>query len=363
MIDPTIRQRVEQLARTAAHRTQAVDYDALFERLCRAATSPRLAERLAGARSERWAGAAPTWEAPDTVRAASALPVDMIGIDGSQIYPADRGMALWAYVQAVAYRKQCAPLFESQLYDLGADETGISPDLAATAENLRAMTNAWRTLLEMRLAHLAAERHPGVAVFFDNGLLPWLSVAGQNTDAHLRAYLADLLAIRPGLIAGVISGPQSRLFARLIHLVEAETLAEGIVDPGGVRDALLMRHILEIGERSALFTHSSPRNEIFYQEGAGVCFFFLRIDRQEVVRVEIPEWIARDEMAVDVVQATVLEDARSTGYSYVLTQAHWNATVPAEVGQQLQNVAAAVYLQETGTFAEAPSAKRRMKRA
>jgi hypothetical protein len=351
MIDPTIRQKAEQAAYAAAERAREVDLDDWLQRLYAAGRSPLLQQRLELAKAHRWAGALPTWEPVDFVHSSNAEALDVIGIDGSQIYPQDRNPVLWTYIQAVAYRKQFAPLFESQFVDIGSElarTSQISGELNENRDGLAALTNTWRTLLEMRLARVAGERYPDGLILLDNGLLPWLSVSGHSAQRHLQEYLGDLCAIRPGLVAGVISGPQSRLLSRLIALIEAQTVERGVGEKYGVLDIILMRYALNAGERSALFLHCSPRNDVFLRSGTGVHFFFLRVNNQEIVRVEIPEWVASDPTLVDVAQASILADARMTGYSYVLSQAHRHAVIPADVAQTVQSRSLACYWQTLG---------------
>jgi hypothetical protein len=216
-------------------------------------------------------------------------------------------------------------------------------------------------MLEMRMACGAAQVYPGEVVLLDNGLLPWLSVGGASARRRLQEYLDLLLALRPGLVAGVISGPQSRLLARLINLVEAETIEQGLQEHHEVADSVLMRRLLRPGERSALFLHGSPRNQVFQDAaGAGVYLFFLRINEQEIARVEIPAWIAEDPRLVDSIHATVLADSQPIGYSYVLSQAHQHVTIPFDLADVLHASARACYWAETGQLYFA-SAKNQMK--
>jgi len=56
MIDPTIRQKVEQAARAAAERVREVDLDDWLQRLYAASRSPILQQRLELAKVHRWAG-------------------------------------------------------------------------------------------------------------------------------------------------------------------------------------------------------------------------------------------------------------------------------------------------------------------
>ncbi len=351
MLDPTLRKQVERAAHNAAQRTGDTNPTDWLERLVIAAQSPNLADRIALARSHRWAGAIPSWEAVDTAKITNATHLPAVGIDGSQVYPDQRSAVKWAYIQSVGYRTGYSPLFACQFVDIGeqiSNGDGLWADELVENDELMGLTNAWRTLLEMRQGRDAAIQHPGSLVLFDNGLLPWLSVSGATADRQLKEYLDNLAAIRPGLVAGYISGPQSRLLARLIHLSEAKTVEDGMTECSGVLDQTIMRQALQPGERSALFLHGSPRNQVFQDIGAGVYFFFLKVNKQEVARVEIPAWMAEDPRVVDTVHATALADARSTGYPYVLAQAHNQVVITGEVATQLRNVAETVYMQETG---------------
>lgn len=351
MIDPTLRQQVEQAARLAAQRARQVDIDDWLERLKAAARSPGLAERVSIAQGHRWAGAIPTREPVGLAKSADAQPVESVGIDGSQIYPLDRSPILWAYIQAVAYRMQRPPLFESQFVDISteiAQGGSQALELLENRDELITLTNAWRTLLEMRMACGAAQVYPGEVILLDNGLLPWLSVGGSSAHRRLNEYLDLFLTLRPGLVAGVISGPQSRLLARLVNLAEAETVEQGIKDGHDIADSVLMRRLLRPGERSALFLHGSPRNKMFQDHDAGIYFFFLRVNKQEIARVEIPAWLAEDPRLVDSIHASVLADARLTGYSYVLSQAHQHVTVPFDLADVLHASARACYWAQSG---------------
>ncbi len=123
-----------------------------------------------------------------------------------------------------------------------------------------------------------------------------------------------------------------------------------------------MRQLLQPGERSALFLHGSPRNKVFQDHGAGVYFFFLRVNEQEIARIEIPAWLAEEPRLLDSIHASVLADARSTGYSYVLSQAHQHVTVPFDLADVLHASARACYWTEAGQLNFA-STKNQMKEA
>ena len=209
MIDPTLRQQVEQAARLAAQRIRQVDVDDWLERLKAAASAPGLAERVSIAQGHRWAGAIPTCEPVNLAKQPGGEVVEAVGIDGSQIYPLDRSPILWAYIQAVAYRMQRPPLFESQFVDIGteiAQGGSQALELLENRDELVTLTNAWRTLLEMRMACGAAQVYPGEVILLDNGLLPSLSAGGSSDPRRVNECSKWRVPVRAGRVVGAASG-------------------------------------------------------------------------------------------------------------------------------------------------------------
>ena len=96
----------------------------------------------------------------------------------------------------------------------------------------------------------------------------------------------------------------------------------------GVRDRDLLANVLAAGERSALFTSQSSIVEKHYG-GHWVYFFYLRVD-DEIARVEIPQWVARDENLLGLAHSLVLDQCRrGQGYPVALAEAHEQAVVTA----------------------------------
>jgi GNAT superfamily N-acetyltransferase len=94
----------------------------------------------------------------------------------------------------------------------------------------------------------------------------------------------------------------------------------------GVRDRDLFASILAEGERSALFTSQSSIVEKHYG-GQWVYFFYIRVD-DEIARVELPQWAARDENLLELTHALVLDQCRrGQGYPVALSEAHEQAVV------------------------------------
>ena len=105
---------------------------------------------------------------------------------------------------------------------------------------------------------------------------------------------------------------------------------------GLMTDADLFRHVLEPGERSAVFLARSrmflrpqePREPPWYdREGHTVAFFYLRLE-DEVARVELPLWAAEDPARVELLHAALLDQSgKGPGYPVVLQEAHEQAVI------------------------------------
>ena len=94
----------------------------------------------------------------------------------------------------------------------------------------------------------------------------------------------------------------------------------------GVQDRELFSNLLGQGERSAVFITQSSVVEKHYGVHQ-VYFFYLRVD-DEIARMEIPKWVAKDENLLNLVHSLVLDQCRrGQGYPVVLSEAHEQAVV------------------------------------
>ena len=94
----------------------------------------------------------------------------------------------------------------------------------------------------------------------------------------------------------------------------------------GVQDRELFINLLGQGERSALFISQSSIVQKRYGEHR-VYFFYLRLD-DEIARVEIPQWVAKDEGLLNLTHSLILDQCqRGLGYPVALSEAHEKAVV------------------------------------
>lgn len=94
----------------------------------------------------------------------------------------------------------------------------------------------------------------------------------------------------------------------------------------GVQDRELFFNLLGHGERSALFMSQSSVVEKHYGPH-WIYFFYLRVD-DEIARVEIPQWVARDANRLNLAHTLILDQCRrGQGYPVALSEAHEQAVV------------------------------------
>lgn len=295
----------------------------------------------------RWGGAMPTDEPVDAAFPAPPHPgrMNVIAADGSQIYPDRHGVALYYLINVGSIVFRCGlaqapstatrPTVFYEDADLFEPEGGQIPSV---------LIDARRDIRELgelaRLAQAEAAAAPTVALL-DNGLLLYISLQTPNEKMVaqvLREYLGHLDELQAAgvAVAGVVDRPRAASVVRLLHLhtLPEAALRTELRDLGPFQqltDAMLF-DFLQPGERSALFVNATPANLDDYRpRGHTIHFFYLNAGRpkqEALLRVEVPEWVARDSAKLDWVHAALLEQCRvSDGFPYVLVRAHELAVV------------------------------------
>jgi hypothetical protein len=98
-----------------------------------------------------------------------------------------------------------------------------------------------------------------------------------------------------------------------------------------LRDATVLTALLQPGQRSALFEVAPAWNTNYRDRGHSIHFFYVNVGtvaNSEIARVEVPVWIAQDQIAVGMLHTAVVEQCKvSLGYPYVLARAHEIAVV------------------------------------
>ena len=113
----------------------------------------------------------------------------------------------------------------------------------------------------------------------------------------------------------------------------------------GVQDRELFINLLGQGERSALFISQSSIVQKRYGEHR-VYFFYLRVG-DEIARVEIPQWVAKDESLLNLTHGLILDQCRrGLGYPVALSEAHEKAVVTAADREEFWQVVESLMVEE-----------------
>jgi hypothetical protein len=198
------------------------------------------------------------------------------------------------------------------------------------------------------LAERVAEEGRRVVALVDGTLILW-TLEGCPSDFKreaLEPYLTALERLRRARVpvGGYISDPgsadlvnalrvglcpeetpdcqrcpcQSEVDAGQLHIFSCERIA-------GVTDALLLARQLGRNERSGVFKSSSRILEEYGEHG--VSFFYINVG-QEIIRIEIPAWVAENPDMVGLIHSCVCDQTeKGNGYPVVLSEAHEKAVV------------------------------------
>jgi len=278
----------------------------------------------------------------------------LLAADGSQINPNRHDAVEFGLVNVGVIRLQpnaAQPPREITTSELLMNDLTDGSSGPLTEELVALM----RDLNERRkLSELAVPEPQPVLTLTDGPLELFREAKGDpRFDRLFEEYLDVMegLASIATVTAGYVDKPGADLVVRLLELAlypDEELQKAGKDRPlGGVRDIVLLKEMLQPGERSAIFAIRSTSAEKFNQRLSGqiaLHFFYLNVGRAGkpwLVRVEIPAWVSRRKELVDLLQASLLQQCRQMGlraYPYALHRAHEVALVSFADKEQLQGM-------------------------
>lgn len=297
--------------------------------------------------------ALPVIEALDASFKLPDLPpqLTVIAADGSQINP-DRHAAVFfslinvgAIVIEVGSGKTPDTFSFSDLKygeELYSDTGLIGEDLIALGRDLAER----QKLLDL------AEQYPAPVVALTDGPVEVWGPKGGNSEAYRQTVETQLVILsrlqgRDVTLGGVVDKPGANLVVRLLEI--ADMHVEELKDIRkksslrGVSDLWLFEQLLLPGERSAVFGLQSS-SKVHYKGGLALHFFYLNTSRDghpNLVRVEIPGWVAQNENKLNMLHATMIAQCRILGaraYPYILHRAHEIAVVSFQDKQQVEQM-------------------------
>ncbi len=282
----------------------------------------------------------------DTRRGLPACPATygLAAVDGSQIdldrhgsiecFLINLGQVLLRYGDQPACLLRSTPqLFYKEAELILRDDKGRQYAMAG------ALVHAERDTAEgIALAELAVElaldapriaMQDGTLIRWSlSGLDPWVCkhFLGRYLDQGINS-----LRLQAIPTCSYISRPRAPEVTGLARLIADPTFAKahkpnGTGDPyRGVTDHMIYDDLRD-GERGPLYKSLSKINAELYHEHA-IHFFYLNVGH-DLVRIEVPEWVALDPAQVDLIHAVSYDQAqRGGGYPAALARAHEQAVV------------------------------------
>jgi hypothetical protein len=272
----------------------------------------------------------------------------LIAADGSQILP-DRHEAVQfglINVGAIILKSNSgeAPqistdsqlLFDHELYtetgSVSQDDIEFSRDIAE----------------RKKLLELAKEQQGKLIALTDGPVEIWGAKSAdegeyQRTLNEHKSILSQLQS-RGVTVAGYVDKPGADLLIRLLELtlLDVEQMKEVRKQHPlrGVTDRWLFSGLLKSGERSAVFAIQSS-SRVRYTGSLSLYFFYLNVGGEKhpaIARVEIPEWVAKDEDKLNLLHSALIQQCKIMGarpYPYILHRAHEIAVVSFEEKKQI----------------------------
>ncbi len=281
----------------------------------------------------------PTWNEDINKRTSLKNPLktyQVIAIDGSQVYP-DRHQGTSCFLINIGtvllnYGLNVKNVeLESTPYVFLGDEDSAIERISPDYINLR------REELEFCAAGPLAKqkrlKDAPLLILLDGSLIFWHleGKAPEMRTQFLARYISALYELYEERIinASYISLPRSK---ELVNLLKFE-LSEGNLEDTSAYNSI--SHMLDVhivntylkpGERSTIFKHNSKITP-YYPEMLQPHFFYMHTGL-EIVRIELPAWIARDKSITDIVAHIIYDQScKGHGYPVALAEAHEQAVV------------------------------------
>lgn len=292
----------------------------------------------------------------DNVYPLPATPTEfcLLATDGSHI-DVDRHHSTYCYLINISSislqygsKPDAAIQSEPKLYSEDADLKIVSPDGFREIPIEGNLLGMKRSVEECRkLAELASSvpENSETLALLDGTLILWNLeaypefVSQELLDKEFLSHLETIKELnqkRRMALASYISYPRS---VDVVNALRVALCPRELVDSdkcstcrtrecyalSTIHDRELFSHLLKPGERSALFI-SPSRIQKRYGHHL-VHFFYVKLEN-EVARLEIPLWVARDEKLLNLTHSLIIDQCqRGQGYPVALSEAHEKAVI------------------------------------
>ena len=266
----------------------------------------------------------------------------LIAADGSQVNPDRHSAILYSLVNIGLIVMKPGTGETSKIYtfsdlkhgeELYAESSLISADLVSLQRDLAER----HKLLEV------SKDYQGTLLVLTDGPLEVWGLRQGFSESYRRALethikVLDEMFKKEMVLAGVVDKPGANLVVRLLEIAEAQE-----DDLKNIKSYSLLRRVddrwlfrtLPPGARSAVFGLQSSAST-YYKGTHALHFFYLNTsadDHPNIIRVEIPAWVASDKEKLNMLHASLIEQCRIMGikpYPYILHRAHEVAVVTYE---------------------------------
>lgn len=275
--------------------------------------------------------------------------ITVIATDGSQIFPDHHEISSCYLINTgyvvIHYGTKEKPLMEQEAilyykdHDLFEQVNGRKISVNTT------IVSARRGILEMEKLTLllldnSARKH--ILGLVDGTLILW-SLEGSAPDFRdkiLKSFITYMDKLRDKKIplASYLSRPRTNDFSNSLRVglcpekkvscdrcPYKDQLFLPCSPVEGITDAMLFKGVLKEGERSPLFESSSG---IISHYGEHKILFYYMHTGQEIGRVEIPVWVAKNEELLNLTHSVIYDQVKKGGgYPVVLSEAHEKAVI------------------------------------
>jgi hypothetical protein len=281
---------------------------------------------------------------------AHRAPYAVLAVDGSQIYPDYHIEGIDCFLinaggAFFSYADPSSVTFFSQPSVYVPDAfLALFPHLPFSADMVDLMRedHEFSLMAEKAVQLRANEPTKPFVALFDGNLLFW-HLEGKQDDVKevfAQRYMQSLQKLYEANIvtAGYLSASRFKNIVELLNIGIAEGGAScGLSGEqlyalcsrlGEVSDNTILSHVLAIGQRTPLLACKGDIIE-HYPAHLKPYFFYLNVG-SEVVRIEVPAWVAADMVKVSLVCGIALDQVeKGRGYPVALAEAHVQAVVTA----------------------------------
>ncbi|MCF7799713.1 DNA double-strand break repair nuclease NurA [Candidatus Babeliales bacterium] len=274
----------------------------------------------------------------------------VLSVDGSQVYP-DRnfsGANCFLINLGTCFleysNKSSVKFFTEPKIFLPQDFFNIHDKIQFSRELVDLLREGLelKNMLDLAVNFKLKKDFKDMLCFIDGSLIFWFLESKQKEvkDLFLNKYLYYLEQCYKNNIlnAGFISFPKSRELINLIKLGLCDFKNSDCIQCKKTQNTFACNQVDELIDTSILrtFLKKFCRTTIFYSRSKIVddydqhlkpCFFYLNIG-PEIVRIEIPFWIAQNSDKIDLICKIAIDQCtKGGGYPVVLAEAHEQAVV------------------------------------